>query len=317
MNILNRPICSALKDCLKVRRCEKVLILADDPLRELGYQFYQNAKSHSPASYLLIIPEIQNHNIEPHKSIATVMSKFDVIVIVTSRSLSHTNARRRASQNGARIASLPGVTQETLMRTMTGDYKNLINNSRKLSDILTIGRKAHLTTSAGTNLIFSLVRMKGLSDTGMIHESVNFSNLPAGEAYIAPVHGSAQGVLVIDGSFPEIGLITTPIRMTVKNGQVVRITGQDEAVKIRRLLRPYGKLGRNIAEFGIGTNPDAQLNGCILEDEKVLGTVHVAMGNNISFGGKISVGCHYDAVLLNPSLLIDTKTILMDGVLQV
>ena len=105
--------------------------------------------------------------------------------------------------------------------------------------------------------------------------------------------------------------------MTVKNGYVSRITGGDEADTVRSLLRQFGRPGRNIAEVGVGTNPHAKFTGCTLEDEKVLGNVHVALGNNISFGGKISVRCHYDAVLLKPTLVIDGKTIVENGELQV
>jgi len=317
MVMLNRAIHSALKDCLKVRQEEMVLILADTPLSELGYQFYKAAKSLSNRPLLLILPEITNHRTEPPKSVASVMADADAIVTLTSHSLSHTNARRRASHRGARIASLPGVTPETLSRTLTGNYKNLINKSRKLADILTIARSAHLTTPAGTDLTFSLTRMRGFADTGMIHEPGQFSNLPAGEGCASPVQGSTHGVLVVDGSFTEIGKIKTPIRMTVKNNHVIRITGSEEANKLRKLLRPFGKLGRNIAEIGIGTNPKAKLTGCTLEDEKVLGTVHVALGDNISFGGKVSAGCHFDGVLLKPTLIIDGKAILENGTLQV
>ena len=317
MAALNYAIQSALRDCLKIRRRETVLILADEPLSELAYHFYKEAKAVSQKPFLLFMPEITKYGYEPPKSVASLMMKTDVIILLTSYSLSHTNARRNASHHGARVASLPGITQESLTRTLTGDYKEILNKSRKLSDILTIGRSAYLTTPAGTDLVFSLSRMKGYADTGMIHESGQFSNLPAGEGCIAPVQGSTHGVLVVDGSFLEVGRIKTPIRMTVKDGQVIRITGGEEALHVRTQLRPFGNPGRNIAEIGIGTNPNAKITGCVLEDEKVLGTIHIGLGNNVSFGGKVSVGCHFDGVLLNPTFIIDGKTILEDGVLQV
>ena len=317
MSGLSRAIHSVYEDCLKVRRNEALLILADTPLHELGYQFFQEAQPYSKKPSFIVLPEITNHNCEPPGHIASYMRKHDVIILLTQRSLSHTTARRRASQSGARIVSLPGVTPESLIRNLTGKYKELIEKSRKIADILTIGRSVHLTTSAGTDLTFSISRMKGYADTGMIHEPGKFSNLPAGEGCAAPVQGSTQGVLIIDGSFPIVGKLKIPVQMTVKNGQVVRITGDEEARHIRKLLRHFGKPGRNIAEIGVGTNPSAKLTGCVLEDEKVLGTVHIGLGNNISFGGKVSVGCHFDGVLRNPTLVIDGKTILENGELQV
>jgi len=314
---LHRAIHSALRDCLKIERNESVLILADNPLSELGYTFYQKAKAIAKKSFLIILPEINNHGSEPPRFVASMMGKTDVIIMLTSRSLSHTKARRRASQQGSRIISLPGVTKEALMRTLTGNYKQMVYYSRKLSDILTIGRSATLTTKKGTHLTFSISRMKGKSDTGMIHQPGQFSNLPAGEGCIGPVQGSTQGILVLDGSFPQIGLIKKPVRMTIKDGQIARIAGDDEAEKIRKLLRPFGKEGRNVAEIAIGTNPDAKITGCTLEDEKVLGTMHIGFGNNVSFGGKVAVKCHFDGVIRKPTLVIDGKTILEEGELQV
>jgi leucyl aminopeptidase (aminopeptidase T) len=317
MSQLTQAIRSVFKDCLKIRRGEKLLILADDPLNDLGHQFYHEAQSFSQKSTFIVVPQITNHSGEPCKHVASFMREQDVIVLLTSRSMSHTNARRRACQNGARTVSLPGVTKEILIRNLTGEYKQLIDKSRKIADILTIGRSARLTTPTGTDFTFSLSRMKGYADTGMIHEPGRFSNLPAGEGSAAPVQESAQGKLIIDGSFAKVGRIEQPVSMSVKEGHVIRITGGEEAIQIRKLLRPYGKPGRNIAEIGIGTNPRAKVTGCTLEDEKSLGTVHVGLGNNVSFGGKVAVGCHFDGVLLNPTLVIDGKTIIEDGELQV
>lgn len=314
---LDRVITSIYSDCLKIRRIESLLILADSPKSALGYRFYQIAQMFSNKPSFLVLPEILNHSCEPSKNVASYMKDQDVILLITDRSLSHTQARRRASQNGARIASLPGITKESLIRTMTGDYKFIIDKSRKLADILTIGRTIQLTTPAGTNLTLSIARMKGYADNGMIHEPGKFSNIPAGEGCVAPIQGSTQGRLVIDGSFPRIGKIKNPVHMSIKDGQVARITGGEEAQTIRKILRPFGKPGRNIAEIGIGTHPRAKVTGCVLEDEKVLGTVHVGLGNNISFGGKVNVGCHFDGVLLSPTLVIDGKSILENGELQV
>lgn len=308
---------SALKDCLKLRQKESCLIVADTPLQSLGESFFKEARLLCKSAFFAVIPEIPEKRIEPSKGIATLMAESNSVILITSRSLSHTQARRKACKNGARIASLPAITSESLERNLNGNYKNIVSLSRKIADILTIGRQGHLATPAGTDLTFSLVRVKGYADTGMIHESGQFSNLPFGEGCAGPVQGSTQGILVVDGSFPIIGKIKIPVRLTIKDGYVVRISGGDEADKIRQILRPFGKSGKNIAEVGIGTNPNAKLTGITLEDEKVLGTVHIGLGNNISFDGKIDAGCHFDGVVLDPTLIIDGKAILEKGQLQV
>ena len=316
MDTLQFAAYSALKHCLNIKKNDHVLILADAPKFEIGQEFYLNTLKLSDSCNFLVIPPVFC-GYEPPQAIALMMEHADAIVLITSHSLSHTNARRRASRKGAKIASLPGITVESLIRTMDGDYQSIADQSQKIADIFTIGHSGKLTTPAGTDLTFSIFRMKGHADTGILNDPGQFSNIPAGEGCAAPVSGSTQGILVVDGSFPVIGKINQPIHMTVKNGYVTRISGGEEAVKIRKLLHPFGKQGKNIAEIGIGTNPKAKLTGLMLEDEKVLGTVHVALGNNLSFDGKVAVHCHFDGILLNPTLVIDGKKIVENGILQV
>jgi leucyl aminopeptidase (aminopeptidase T) len=316
MGTLQTAAHSALKHCLNVQSDESVLILADAPKADLGQAFYAKAQEMSDRCTFIVLPAIRCGT-TLSKPLAHLMAQHEVVVLLTSHSLSHTNERRAASRKGARIASLPGITADSLIRTMDGDYRYIAETSRKIADIFTIGHEGRLTSPAGANLSFSIARMKGFADTGIIHEPGQFSNIPAGEGCAAPVHGSTQGTLVIDGSFPVIGKISEPIQMRVQNGYVTRITGGDDAKKVRKLLERFGKPGKNIAEIGVGTNPKAMLTGMTLEDEKILGTAHVALGNNLSFDGKIAAHCHLDGILLKPTLLIDGKKILENGVLQV
>lgn len=313
MPSLNYSLQSIFRDCLRVRPQERVLTLCDIPMLEFASKVFQTSVKYSRFPSFHVIQELTRANTEPDRSVCDLMQSQDVILLVTSRSLSHTRARRNASGKGARIVSMPGISEEILCRTLNGKYKQQLYKSRKLADILTIGRTAKLTSPLGTNLSFSIARQPGHADTGMVQDAGRFSNLPAGEACVGPVQGSAEGKIVVDGSFPGVGKIGSPVEMRVKNGYVVRITGENEARQIRTLLKPFGRPGRNIAEVGIGTNPDARFTGCTLEDEKVMGTVHVGLGNNLSFEGKVDVSSHMDAVLFKPTLWIDDRVIIQDG----
>lgn len=317
MSSLKYAIHSVYRDCLKLKQHERFLIFADQPQKNLASEFLTEACAFNKSPYLMIGPTISRANTELSMEISKLFEKQDCIILLTSLSISHTKTRRNASRKGARIVSMPGIHADSLIRTMTADYKPMIHRSQKLADILTIGCSAHLTTSAGTDLTFSLVRMKGHADTGMVHTPGQFSNLPAGEAAVAPADRSTNGLLIVDGSFPTVGMLKTPVEMRVTNGFVTRIAGNSEAEEIRKLLKPFGKKGKYIAELGIGTNPNADLTGLTLEDEKKLGTVHIALGNNISFDGKNNVPCHFDSVLLKPTLTIDGKKIMEDGGLLV
>ncbi len=107
------------------------------------------------------------------------------------------------------------------------------------------------------------------------------------------------------------------IKIEVKNGFATGITGGKSAKKLVKMLAPFGRKGRNIAEIGIGTNDKAKLSGLILEDEKVLGTAHIALGNNLSMGGNVSVGIHLDGVIKKPDIWFDNKQIMKKGKLLV
>jgi leucyl aminopeptidase (aminopeptidase T) len=159
--------------------------------------------------------------------------------------------------------------------------------------------------------------MKGVADTGFAVESGQATLFPGGEGSVSPVAESAEGTVVIDGSIPEIGRLSAPITVAVKKGFVYRVSGGPEADKLRKLFTLHGKQARNLAEVGIGTNPLAQVTGKTLEDEKALGTAHVAFGNNLSFEGKIGVRCHIDAVFLKPTLCIDGRCIVENGSINV
>jgi leucyl aminopeptidase (aminopeptidase T) len=124
-------------------------------------------------------------------------------------------------------------------------------------------------------------------------------------------------MLVVDGAMAGVGLVREPIRIRVESGYATHIDGGDEAVQLLRLLEPHGRDGRNIAEFGIGTNDRAILSGVILEDEKVLGTIHVALGDNKSMGGTIRVASHLDGLVRRPTVWLDDQPVMEDGRLLV
>jgi len=292
---------------------ERVLIVTDTILQDLGKIFFQQAKNLETEAMLMeMVPRLSNGE-EPPAAVAAAMQEADVVLLVTEKSLSHTRARRKANEQGARIASLPGLTREMMARALNADYEQIGILSESISDLLTKGRRARLTTPAGTDLLFDLTGREGHPDTGVYRDQGMFGNLPAGEAYIAPVEGTTQGILVVDGSMAGIGKLKHPITIHIQDGYADEILGGEEAEQLNALLQPHGKKGRNIAELGIGTNQQALLTGEVLEDEKILGTVHVALGDNHTIGGIVEVPSHLDGVILSPTLEIDGKIIMAEG----
>jgi leucyl aminopeptidase (aminopeptidase T) len=304
----------AVRECLGVKTDERVLVITDTKLFEIGKTLFDVAAEIADATLVTIKPR-KSHAEEPPPEIAEMMKTYDVLIIPTWRSMSHTEARRNACKAGARCATLPNIIPETMTRAMNADYSRIATLSIRLAKKITDAKSARVTTPAGTDLSFSLESRAGLPDTGICHEPGEFTNLPAGEAYTAPLEGTANGVMVIDGAIADTGILQPEDFITVKieDGYAVEITGGKSAEYLKSIMEPHGKEAFNIAELGIGTNYKARLIGNVLEDEKVLGTVHIAMGDNRSMGGHVRVASHLDAILLEPSLFFDDLQIMKDG----
>ncbi|MBN1503995.1 MAG: aminopeptidase [Candidatus Eisenbacteria bacterium] len=308
---------SALTQCMGISKKEVLLVITDEPLRKIGYAFWEAGRRLGVESLITEIIPRETNGAEPPDAVAELMAAVDVVIAPTSKSLSHTEARRNACAKGVRIATLPDITEDCVRRTLIGDYWAIKKLTDRLTAIVTKASTAHVTTPAGTDLRMSLKGRAAHPDTGIAHKKGDFTNLPAGEAYIAPIEGTAEGVFVVDGSMSGWGLTRSPIIIHVKKGFAVKFEGGKGAQTISSIVRKVGRLGANIAELGIGTNTKARVTGHTLEDEKAIGTVHVAVGDNRSMGGKVRVPLHLDGVMLKPTLTLDNRVIMRDGKLLV
>lgn len=294
-----------VKRCLGYEKGEHLLIVCDDKLHVLAYKFYTATKSLNIESILMQISPRKMHGQEPPDAIASALKEADLAVLLTSMSLSHAKARKEASSKfGTRIASLPGATEEMLKRSIRINYSSLYKKVARLTRLLTKGKKVEIYTDKGTHLVMSIKGRKGFPDNGLYVKRGAFGNLPAGEACIGPCEGTTNGRLVVDGSMPLVGRLKRPIEIIIKNGYAQNIP----LPKMKPLVRSLGKCVLNVAELGIGLNPKAKVTGRVLEDEKAIGTAHIALGNNKSFGGRVSCPCHLDFVFFDPVIIIDGIT---------
>lgn len=313
MEELKRAALNAVKDCLNVQAGEKVLVICDEPLRRVGYYLWEAAKGVGADAMVMEIIPRSRHGEEPPDAVAQAMSLVDVVIAPTTASLTHTNARRAGTKAGARIATLPDITEEIMSRTLNADYTLIEQETKQLFAAVSQAKTAKITSDIGTQLILSVQDRIWHLDTGIYHKSGEFGNLPGGECYVAPLEGSANGVMVIDGSMAGYGRVDQPVIVTVKNGLAVKAEGGEAAKWLADMFISVGEGSRNIAELGIGTNDKAKVSGKLLEDEKVKGTIHIAFGNNASFGGKVEVPMHIDSILMDPSLEIDGQKIIVNG----
>ena len=318
MNPLQKAAQIAVRDCMAIKPDETVLIVTDPPKKAIGQALFEAAMEFAKEAFLLEMKERTINGEEPPAEVTEMMRSVKVVLCPTSKSLTHTTARRLACQAGARVGTLPGITREMMIRTMSANYHQIAELTYKVSEVLTKGEMAHLTTPLGTDIHIPIKGIKAISSTGLITQPGTFGNLPSGESYLMPEEGKSQGTFWVDGSMAGIGKITSrPVQMVVENGLVVDVRGGREAKKLNQMIQKIGEKARNLAELGVGTNYMATITGQILEDEKVAGTVHLALGNNASMGGTVDVGFHVDGIITQPTLLIDDFVLLAAGQLQV
>jgi leucyl aminopeptidase (aminopeptidase T) len=295
---------------MNVKPNENVLIVTDTEKLKIAEAFAYAAAALEALTVVLIMQATEQKG-EPPRVVAEAMKAADVALLPTSRSLSHTDARREATKHGARIASMPGITADMMtIGGLTADYAQVAKLTNKVAEILEKGNTAKITTPSGTNLTMSIKDRPPLRDTGLYHKKGEWGNLPAGEVCLAPVEGTTQGTLVIDRMGP---IVKKPVKITVKNGWARKFTGPD-AAKLEAKLKTADKNAYNIGELGIGTNPKARITGATLEDEKALGAVHIALGDNTSYaGGHTKSKIHLDGILFQPTVWIDKCLLMKNG----
>jgi leucyl aminopeptidase (aminopeptidase T) len=254
-------------------------------------------------------PRVLDGN-EPPESIAGALRCCDVFIAPTSRSLSHTKARKQATDKGARGATMPGVTEGMLARAMAIDFDLMATRSRGVAKLLSSAASAHVACPRGTDFTLDLTDRAGIADDGALTAPGAFGNLPCGEGFISPLSG--EGRIVVAATIASLGVADEPVTLTVEEGRLVSAE-HGLGPRFLELLRGAGEQGTNLAELGIGTNDKARVTGKVLEDEKILGTVHVAFGASAGIGGTVSVPIHLDVVVLEPTLEAGGERVLDGG----
>jgi leucyl aminopeptidase (aminopeptidase T) len=314
---LDKAIYKIFFECLKLTSADSCLILVDEATCDLGELLFARAKKSKADVALLKIKSPSFRSGEPAPAIVNMMKQMSAVLSFTGHSLVHSKALKQVCHNGSRVLCIFPISEQCLARVANTNFEFIDKKSRKLSDLFSIGRRIRLTTSAGTDLMIPIARHKGSANTGIVDSPGMFCILPSGEANVTPDRRGTKGVLVVDGSIPSIGILKQPIVIHINEGYAYQITGGEQVTQLRKILKPFGKQSRNIAEFGIGTNPNAILTGVSIEDEKVLGTVHVALGNYQYEGGIQKGNIHLDLILQKPTVEIDKRVIVEEGKLLV
>lgn len=309
------------KKCMNIKKGENVVIITDENKKKIGSELFYNIKKITD-TILLEIPLTSRNGEEPISMIHNILKYADVIIAPTTMSLSHTKAFVDARKKGARIASLPGITEQMFLRSIDIDYTEMSVLTKKLSEKIKDVNKIIVKSSKGTNVSFSVKGRKPFCLDGICHKKGNFINLPDGEMCIAPIENSMNGILVFDlSSSPDhntkwgkVGLLNNElVELEIKKGKIVSFSSGKKTQIIKNIIQNSDKNANCIAEFAIGTNKKAKISGFILEDEKKLGTIHFAFGSNVSIGGSNQSNLHLDMIMDKPDVFFDGKQIMKKG----
>lgn len=304
-----------LRVCARARPGESVLIVTDsetDP--HIGNTIFAAANSLGIEASIVTMKARSLPGSEPPDPIVSAMLSSDIIISVASTTLYHSNARIAACRAGARFLSMTGCTMPVLASSaMFADFEKQEALVRKVAHHFTRARRIRVTNRAGTDLDLRVVGRRGGGVTGMCKHPGDVTGVPDIEAYVAPIEGSTNGTLVVDGSTSVTGVVGKPVKIEFAHGRATKIMGGREARVLLKVLR--GARNRavfNVAEFGIGLNPLAHIRGAIIEDEATFGTAHIALGDNCKLGGKNKAPLHIDLLFKRACVELDGKTILKD-----
>lgn len=303
---------TVVHQCLEVQDEEQVVLVNDATDEALIDALLEVMGEATDDHEFLEYEERERHGAEPPEEVAAALQRADVFIAPTQKSLSHTQARKQACAAGARGATMPGITREVWTGALDADYARVAELCKAVDRVLQEAESLHITTPSGTDLQLDVHHPYYMQDTGIIHEAGAFGNLPAGETFGAPIN--AEGELVVD-HFPFAPRGT---RIEIRDNEAVAVEHPDGEES--ELAEAFDEVAgaRNVAEVGIGTNPAATLIGNVLQDEKVLGTVHVAFGDNASMvpdgdGRQVACDVHWDTVCEDPTVIAGGETLIEAG----
>lgn len=316
-NILMSKGAKTLVDvCAGVKPGENVLIVTDFEMMRIAEAVAAAAYTAGAEVAICSIVPRSGHGQEPPPPIAAAMKKAEVIFTPVTYSITHTRAVKDACESGSRIIAMTDFREHMLIKGgLEADFHETKTVCQKLARAFEKSTEAVLTSPGGTNL---KMRKKGRPGNALycIVAPGQMSPAPNVEANFSPTEGSAEGVIVADASIPyiDIGILTEPVTAFVKQGMITEISGGHQAkiladdLKSRNDPQVY-----NVAELGVGLNPKCIMQGIMLEDEGVFGSVHIGIGTNITLGGNVKAAIHYDLLMWQATIELDGKVVLEKG----
>jgi len=301
---------------LNAKPGQEVLIVSDtNTEREVYEAFASAAYDMGLEPNVMVMAARKMHGHEPTKTVAGAMKGTDLLIAAASTALTHTDAVRAALKAGVTYISMPGISVDMLTNGgAAADYKEVGEITHRIAEMLRKSTsQVRVTTQNGTDMTMSVTGRPIMELAGVYRQGA-IACFPDGEVACAPLEGTCQGKLVIDMHMHSIGHIKEFIVLTIEKGNVVKIDGGAQAEQLREIWATNGdRNSANIAELALGTNPRSRLTGHVSEIKKKLGLVHIGIGDNRSLGGNVYSATHMDAVINNPTVIVDNTIVFDNG----
>jgi leucyl aminopeptidase (aminopeptidase T) len=312
-------------DRMEVQSGEKVLVYCEAEKTRIGEMLASESARRGAQVIIAIGLAHTRHAQEPPEPAAEAMKVSDVVFCVTEKSMTHTTARAEAAKRGARVGLLIGIDEDYLSKfdMKLEDWALISQTNEKLFELESRSSTARITTAAGTNLQMDISGRSPLRGS-----SFKISEKPVkGGTYllpdyfelpIAPIEGSAEGIIVCDGWIMGIdSLLEDPVTFTIKKGKIVVIEGGWQAKDLERLFATADKEAILLAELGIGIHHKApKIWKVSIQDKKILGVTHIGFGRNDDIGGKIFSNTHLDCLFKGALIEFDGKVAIDKGVIK-
>jgi leucyl aminopeptidase (aminopeptidase T) len=299
-----------LEECAHVRRGEEILILADDlQAQELSAAISTAASKLHAHAVSIVYPAISPYR-EPPRTVLHAMKSSDVIITCSTTPIA-SGIIDEALKAGTRILSMFRITIDALRRTVPIDYRALTIEMKKIKKMLDASNLVEISSRKGTHLNVQMANRPTRLALGSVRNRGEIDFIPAGAIGVAPLEGTAEGRVVVDGTILGFGRCLKPITFEIEKGRVKRVKGGDDWKGLKELLR-RDENASMLCEIGLGANPKAKLVGGP-EDERVRGSVHIGLGENRYFGGTLASASHLDGTMLHATLKVDGKELVREG----
>lgn len=299
---------SALRNTMNLAKQDNILILTDIHSLSIANAFKNAGESIGCETEEYIINEPERPLSEIPAELANLLKNKTVVLNIIKALPEEISFRIKwilaiEKIKTIKCAHMPGINEDMmLIGAMNADYKVLIDNANKLLEHLQTAEAVHITTKEGTDVTLRVNNRPFLHD--VLIKTGDICNLPCGEVYCAPEETYADGVVIFNASIGDIGLLNTPLKVYLSKGKIDRFECDDKELLMKIIeLTDVDEGATIIGELGIGINPAARITGNMLEDEKSMGTAHLAFGNNTDFGGgKNNSKIHRDFLFYRPTI---------------